>query len=192
MAKQYHDAVALRLRDMGVDERAARSFVAQAQVTDYAPRHTLLRTGMRSNLVGYLLDGHVRFHATDENGDEWVRFFARPGSFIGSIRTLLYDVPAEQGADCITKCKMLVVPAERFGQIYADLHVRTQLQDLIIQQLLLISQERADLLPMAARERYLYFREHYADVEQLVLKSDIASFLGIRQQSLSRILREFK
>ena len=192
MSKQYLDAVALRLRDMGIDEQAARSFVGQAEIVDCPVKYQLLHQGTRAAPVGYLLDGYVRLYVTGENGDRWIRHFIRPGSFVGCVKTVLYNMPSEQEADCLTNCKLLLLPGERFAKIYENLQVRTQLQHLIIEQLLTISQERSVLLQMPARERYLYFLENYGDLVPYVLKADIASFLGIRQQSLSRILREFK
>ena len=45
---------------------------------------------------------------------------------------------------------------------------------------------------MQAMERYLQFREIYGDIEERVSQSVIASYIGIKKESLSRIRRTLK
>ena len=45
---------------------------------------------------------------------------------------------------------------------------------------------------MQAMERYLQFREIYGDIEERVSQSVIASYIGIKKESLSRIRRTLR
>jgi hypothetical protein len=46
-------------------------------------------------------------------------------------------------------------------------------------------------LSKSALERYQEFKEKYPDIEQRIPNHQIASFLGITPQSLSRIRRQY-
>lgn len=179
------------------DELVARGFTPEqaAVLLDGAERRQvaagdyLYAVGQTERVIHFLLAGYVRTYGQDNNGKQWTRYLFEPGRFVASIDSFLYQQPAAEFAQCISPCTVISVAPGSLARIRNTPGMMVRLQDMTIRVLLELARERSIMLTMNATERYTYFIEKYPNLIRNVPLSDIASYIGIRQQSLSRIRR---
>ena len=146
------------------------------------------RSGL--DALSFVASGYLRIFATDSHGERWVRYLVQPGKFLASVDTLLRGTPASERVQCITDCTLLTISKQSLNRLADQPALLLRLQEVTIRILTHIARDRSDMLPMNATERYNHFLNHYPGMIDHVPLGDIASFIGIRQQSLSRIRRQ--
>lgn len=180
------------LVELGVDRETADCFANNLHVRSYSAKDTIFSEGDSLPDIAYMLSGYTRLYRTEENGDHSIKMFAAPRNFIGCIDAILYGRAAQYSADCITDCQLVVIDHHYQSVIKADKRTRLFLQDIIIRHLVALAQEKTDLLPLKATERYLYFQEHHPIFTKHIPAGLIANYIGVRPQSLSRIKQNLK
>ena len=192
MSSQIFRPIIDKLVNVGVDRETADCFANTLHLRSYSAKDTIFCEGDYLPDVAYVLKGYVRLYRTEDNGDHSIKIFAAPRDFIGCIDAILYERPAQYSADCITDCQLIVIDHHHQSVVKADQRTRIFLQDIIIRHLVSLAQEKTDLLPLKATERYLYFKKHHPLFNQHIPAGLIANYIGVRPQSLSRIKQNLK
>ena len=147
----------------------------------------LLRTGQVCTFIGVVEEGVLRSFR-EQDGEEFISDFYVPGSFVTSYRSFLRKEPsvgAIQALEDTTLSSLSYANFElltnesplwfKFGKHIADtLFVKKCVKD-------------TSLLKDSALERYRLLVKNYPGIEQHVAQYHIASYLGIKPESLSRI-----
>ncbi len=91
----------------------------------------------------------------------------------------------------LTTCIYFRIPAGTFREL-SDQHESLRMFGRAVVEQEFVRSLRFEVLfrSYAAKERLLYFREHYPQLENLIPHTVIASFLGITPVSLSRLRHE--
>lgn len=91
----------------------------------------------------------------------------------------------------LTDCVFLIVPAGRFRELL-DNHQQIKMFGRAVVEREYIMNLRFEVLfrSYSAKDRLLFFREHYPNLENLIPHTVIASFLGITPVSFSRLRNE--
>jgi CRP-like cAMP-binding protein len=146
------------------------------------------KVGDQTRMVGFVLQGGFTVAYITRRGDEIIRNFCIEKMPIGSFATILTQQPchvnitafedslvAQIDYDQLLKLFKAHHAWERFGRRVAELHY--------------ISRENREyqLLAFSAEERYQSFLADYPGLSSRVTQSDIASYIGITPESLSRI-----
>lgn len=179
------------LRENGFTEQESELFVGHFQPTACRAKELLLMEGRVCRFIGFVLSGFLKYHAIQADGTESVRYFAGPGDFVTSLLSFIKNAPAAESIEALQDCELLIAQREdysRFAQQFPDLEKR--LLHLKVGLLAENIEEKNQLLPLNAADRYRYFTERYPRLVHNVPGRDIASFLGIRPPSLSRIRRQ--
>lgn len=135
----------------------------------------------------FRLNGVARAYVHDDTGTETVLGFCHePGGpclgAIGIEDTISINI------DCVTEMDILEIPVE---MMHHTMRQDPQIAEIV--QRLLIEDHQKDVRRQIAtqnksgEERYRWFLEEYGSLVGVVTQKDIASFLGLRPQSLSRI-----
>ena len=90
--------------------------------------------------------------------------------------------------ECLKESTVIVFDAEKLNNIYTlfpefEVFQRNLLQRHVVS----LHQRILNQLQLTAAERYDLFLKQYSDIEQYTRNYHIASYLGITQESLSRI-----
>ncbi len=178
------------MNQYGFQQSQVDRILEDAEVKRYRAGEYLSSEGTQAAAFSFVVSGYLRVYATDAHGKKWTRYLAQPGGFMASTDTLLFGHPAEETIECITDCVLTTISIERYEKLKDEPELRIRLQEVIIRILIDIARERSQLLPMNATERYGYFLRKYPGLIENVPLGDIASYIGIRQQSLSRIRRQ--
>ncbi|MFK7983078.1 MAG: Crp/Fnr family transcriptional regulator [Saprospiraceae bacterium] len=140
---------------------------------------------------GIILDGVVRTFFMTENGEEHIKSFGTPLTFIGGFSSLITGVKNEINVQAITNCTVLQAPYIELTQLFSRLPEVETLSRRITEGLFIWKEKREiQFLSMNAEKRYLQFRKDYEGLEFLIPQYYIAAYLGISPTQLSRIRRK--
>lgn len=140
--------------------------------------------------VGFLFEGVVRFCYYNSKGEEITQYFLDEDNFVSDQQRFEAQIVASEYIQAVTDCKFLVFSKKDWddiGNIIVGWH---DITNLIMKNCLLKTIERrSPLVSEDATTRYKSFIEHFPGLVNRVPLSYIASYLGITQQSFSRIRR---
>jgi CRP-like cAMP-binding protein len=143
--------------------------------------------------VGFILEGIVRFCYYNNKGEEITHSFVDENNFVSDQQKFEAQVVASDYVQAVTPCKMLVFSKKSWDEIGNTIVGWDAIITRITKNCLLKAIERrSPLVSEDATTRYLSFIEQFPGLVNRVPLSHVASYLGITQQSLSRIRRNIR
>jgi len=143
--------------------------------------------------VGFILEGVVRFCYYNNKGEEITHHFIDENNFVSDQQKFEAQVVASEYIQAVTDCKLLVFSKKDWDDIANIIIDWDKITGLILKNCLLKTIERrSPLVSEDATTRYLTFFEHFPTLVNRIPLSYIASYLGITQQSLSRIRKNIR
>ncbi|MCF0059085.1 Crp/Fnr family transcriptional regulator [Dyadobacter sp. CY356] len=143
--------------------------------------------------VGFLTEGVVRFCYYNNKGEEITHHFVDENNFVSDQQKFEAQMVTSEYIQAVTNCKMLVFSKKDWDQIGNTIVGWEAIANLILKNCLLKTiGRRSPLVSEDATTRYLSFIEQFPGLLNRIPLSHIASYLGITQQSLSRIRRNIR
>jgi CRP/FNR family transcriptional regulator, anaerobic regulatory protein len=162
-------------------------------VRDVKVGEVLLNEGRTAKELFFVISGILKIVSTNEKGNEIIQFFIKENKFCTILYSFNDDVVSREGIVAATDGKVLVFPKAKLNSLYEKLPYFKGLVESITQRALIDKiQIRNSLMGEEAAIRYHKFVSQQPDILLRVPLSDVASYLGITQQSLSRIRRNIK
>lgn len=139
----------------------------------------------------FVAEGAFRVYYADHRGLEHVLYFAFENWWVGDPASFSGKDPCRFSIQAISDSVLMVVNPEEKEALYQKIPGLERMFRIIIQKHLSVLQKRFLLTVSAtAADRYAELIERCPDIEQLVPQYQIASYLGILPESLSRIKKE--
>jgi CRP/FNR family transcriptional regulator, anaerobic regulatory protein len=139
----------------------------------------------------FVNEGYLRSFYYDNNGDEVTTYLATPEHYMASFLSLSQQKSSTENIETITDCSLLKISRENFLEIiekYPDFREYSlQIFERAFSQM---NQRANDLATLTAEQRYTQLLNNQGNILQNVPIQYIASFLGIKPQSLSRIRKQ--
>jgi len=137
--------------------------------------------------LGFLCKGLVRYFVF-KNEEEATLEFTKEGEFVADYGSFISKQPSIQNIQALEDCEFLVIDYDELQKLYkisknANLLGRIIIEHrfiIMVNQLLTVHQYNPE-------DRYRYFLKHYKDLVQRIPQYLIASYVGVKPQSLSRI-----
>ena len=151
----------------------------------------LIREGQIVKKTFFVTSGCLRSYCIDKNGKEHTLLFAIKDWWISDFIAIHNNEFATLTVECLTESKVIEFNAKELDGIHArfpefEPYQRHNLERHIVS----LHKRILNQLQLSAVERYDLFLSQYPDIEQHTRNFHIASYLGITQQSLSRIRLE--
>jgi len=151
----------------------------------------LLQEGDVCKSMIFVSKGCLRCYSVDSKGEEHIVRFAIEGWWISDIHSFLTGKPATNSIDAIEDSELLLIEKAYYDNLCNVVPGLAQYYKILLENNNSASQTRiSDLISASAEDRYLKFVNTYPEIVQRVPQSQIASYLGITPQSLSRIRKE--
>ncbi|GAB3540993.1 Crp/Fnr family transcriptional regulator [Spirosoma fluminis] len=149
----------------------------------------LLHPGQVCRHIFFLQTGLLRsFHSRD--GDEWNVAFTAENSFVTDLKSLRAGHPSELTVQALEPSLVLGITKTDLIRLYQASHQIEAFGRKLLETLLEEQEEYATWFKLySAKERYDLFAQKHPSLTQRVSLSHLASFLGIRRETLSRIRR---
>jgi CRP-like cAMP-binding protein len=136
----------------------------------------------------FINSGFMRLFYYDENEEEQTTFLCSQSGFITSFSSFVNQTKASENVECITECELLKISHFDAKQLVDKSEFFKNLFLSIFEKSISLSTLRAnDLALLTGEQRYQKMIDHQAHLIQNIPLQYIASYLGIKPQSLSRI-----
>lgn len=147
----------------------------------------LLSQGQVAHRIAFISKGCFRmFHVV--NGEERCKDFQTEGQFTGSLYSFVSHKPALFSVAAVEKSEILEITRDQLNYLYDRYKVWERFGRLYTEQIFLYKEQReAALLNELAPYRYSNFLKDHPHWAQRIPLKYIASYLGIKPESLSRI-----
>lgn len=144
------------------------------------------------NKIGIIKSGLLKSFVDDENGNEKIIEFYYENSFVSAYTSFITQQITDWNIQSIENTEMFIITKEFLNQLYNrnNCWIQFGLKIFETQTLIKCNREKS-LLINNASERYRIFREQYKEIENRLSLNQIALYLGIQPESLSRIRKEF-
>ncbi len=172
------------LNPQQIDFISAKARVAELRKDEY-----FVEAGKVFRQAGFILDGILRICYYNNKGEEITKIFLEENHLLYNLK----NVPSTEYIQAATPCKLLVF-SNRDWQEISDTVIGWEgiLQKITNKSLAQKLERVSPLVSQDATTRYLEFMEKYPTLANRIPLSYIASYLGITQQSLSRIRKNIR
>jgi CRP-like cAMP-binding protein len=161
------------------------------QTTRLKRREYFYQAGRVARAIGFVNKGCLRCYSLDANGDEHILYFAFEGWWIGDIESMHSGLATQFYVEAIEPCEILAASNNSFLAACSELPFFNEFFKLKTQRAYVASSKKLiDTKRLTAEEKYQNLLKTQPQVAQRVPQLHIASYLGIRPQSLSRIRKK--
>jgi len=173
-----------------LSKEAAREIANLLEPRTFVTGSYLLRSGERAEWCHYLAAGIVRELYVAADGAEHTRSFIAEGDVTGSLIDLLSGQPSITFIEAIEETSTLAFRHRDLEQI-AVRHPEVQLLMRRWAEQLYVRKTRRehDMLALTAAVRHANWLAQYGPIDKRVRRRDLASYLGITPEHLSRLRR---
>lgn len=174
---------------VGISEEDFQLFSSKLIRKSFKKGEIILENGQVETYLSFLSDGIVRFNIPKEDHDLTFGFIFT-GNFFSAYDSFLTQTPVSYNTEAITNCIIYQISRDDLEQVYAETKVGNKMGRLAAEQLFLFKMRRElSLLDETATERYLKLFNERPELIRKIPQKYIASYIGVRPQSLSRIRR---
>ena len=178
-------------KSISLSSEAEKYIYSIAKEKTVSKGETLIREGQSVNKTFFVTDGCLRSFCVDKEGKEHTLQFAIEDWWISDFMAIYNHEPAALTVECITESAVIEFNAQKLNEIYLQFPELEPFQRKNLERHVVSLHKRIlNQLQLTALERYNLFLEQYPSIEQYVPNYHIASYLGITQQSLSRVRAE--
>lgn len=157
-------------------------------IENYKKKDFLVEENTNSNDFYLILDGYIRSYHLSGDGEEITTEIYRKGDLAASMYSLLKNEKAYENIQCITDTIVCKITEDSFEKLCLQNIQWYQLGLKFLKKDILIKEERIlGFAKLNAKERYLKLLGEKPDIIQNVPIIYLASYLGIKPESLSRL-----
>ncbi|MFK7949185.1 MAG: Crp/Fnr family transcriptional regulator [Saprospiraceae bacterium] len=148
----------------------------------------LIRQTEQVNKIFFVTDGCLRSYCIDKNGKEHTLQFAIKNWWISDYIAIHNNELATLTIECLKESSVIEFNAKKMNNIFTLFPEFEPFQrNLLERHVVSLHKRILNQLQLTASERYDLFLQQYPDIERFTRNYHIASYLGITQESLSRI-----
>jgi CRP/FNR family transcriptional regulator, anaerobic regulatory protein len=163
------------------------AIVAITEIHDYPKKAILLKEGQTANHACFVIKGLARAYYT--SGDkEITRLFMDEGYIITSWLSFYNREPAHETIEILEDATLALMHHDDLERIYTEFPEFNILGRKVTGYFFFLSEQRSLMLRKhTAEEKYLFFTERHPTLFQRISQKQIATFLGMNEETLSRV-----
>lgn len=165
--------------------------IADFQKTVLKPGEKLTLAGTVVNQLFFIDKGILKITLPREEERDLAYYFLTSNRFTTFLYSVYGNVPAQQGLEAACDCEILSLDKEKLYFLFEKIpHFRTLLDNISHTAMVEMINTKNTYLAHDALKSYQLFLKNEPQVALTVPLVDIASYLGITPQSLSRVRRQ--
>lgn len=146
-----------------------------------------LNEGEVCRQVGFITKGILRYYINDE-GEDKTYGFSQENEFTCNYESFVPQSPSNQIIQALEDCELMVISYDGLKEFYTKIKEGERFGRNIIEQVFVQTlKDRNSFYTDSPQIRYEKFIKDHYDLQQRLPQYYIASFLGVKPQSLSRI-----
>ncbi len=175
-------------RYIDLSQEEFSQFAEPFQLKHYKKKEIVLKEGEYCYFEGFVLNGCFKIYYLNENGFEQTLYFAVQGWWITDLDSLINHVPTILNIEAVEDSEALMISKKDKTILYETMPQIEKLFRIMNQQSSVALQRRIlSLTGKTADKRYVEFLEKYPGLEQRLTQQQVASYLGITHEFLSKI-----
>ncbi len=154
-------------------------------------RQYLLQEGDVCKWLAFISKGCLRHFSVDASGTEHIERFGIEGWWMVDLESFQSHRPSTENIDALEDSELLLIDYDSLTMLSREAPGWDRYYKAVLEEEFKAARARiSDFLSASPKERYLHFVKTYPDLFQRIPLHQIASYLGITPQSLSRIRKE--
>ena len=150
-----------------------------------------LQEGDVCKYTGFVIRGCLKTYTIDKNGVEHIFQLAIEGWWVSDMYSHLTGEPATYNIEALEDSEIVIMDINDKERILQHVPGFERYMRILLEKNYVATQRRVNaMLGSSAEERYLTFIKTYPQIVQRVPQHNIASYLGIAPESLSRIRKQ--
>jgi len=150
-----------------------------------------IRAGETPLKIAYVFNGLFRYVYTNDKGDEFTKAIIPENNFISSYSAMILNRPSYFAIEALENAQLLEIQWDDFKKLLdKDVFWIRFLLKFIEKGYITKEKRERDLLLLDAETRYKDFLVEFPGIDQRIKQGLIASYLGIKPETLSRIRRK--
>lgn len=175
-------------RHISLDDDEISFFLSLLESRMLKRRMFYLEAGTVCRESAFVVDGALKGFTVDREGREHILSFAIPDWWISDMYSLLSGKPATLNIQAVADSEILVLSRENQQTLYRSVPKFERFFRILVENALVANQQRLiDNMSATAEERYQNFLQKYPTIPSCVPQHNIASYLGITPEFLSKI-----
>jgi CRP-like cAMP-binding protein len=175
-------------RHIQLDDAEFEFFTGLLKHRKLRKKQYLLQEGDVARYENFVVKGLLRAYTVDNKGQEHIAMFAMEGWWISDLYSFLANTPTAQNIDALEDSEVLSIEKGDLEKLYAEVPKFERLFRILLQNAFVANQQRIlASISQTAEQQYMAFIKKYPMLEQRIPQHQIASFLGITPETISRI-----
>jgi len=156
----------------------------------YKNKEHIISPDEDNSSVFFIVSGLVRYYYLTSDGKEWNRAFLSERMMSTSFSQDMGKIDP-YGIQALEDTTVLIADFSDFELLFDESQMVERLHRKLVESILIkkMNRERS-FLQSSAKLRYMDFVKQYSNISQRVTQYHLASYLGITEASLSRIISE--
>ena len=174
-----------------VPQNKIDAFLSIGELKSIETSEFFIRAGEVPKRIAYINSGLFRYVYTNDIGDEFTKGIIMENFFLSSYSAMIMDKPSYFSIEALEDSQVFEIVWKDFMQLAEkDIFWVKFLLKLVEKGYMVKEKRERDLLLLDAETRYKNFLEEFPGMDQRIKQGIIASYLGIKPETLSRIRRK--
>lgn len=168
-----------------------KAIVAQTKVIQVKRKTRLLNAGATSDAIYFIISGAARVYYLDKEGVETTSWFLFENEFLISVYSFFTGEPSFEYLETIEDCTLIMLNRNTLNELYLQYLEFNVIGRKLTEYYYIRNEKQAnDLRMLTAKQRYQALLKSNPKLINRVSLGYIASYLGISQETLSRIRKQ--
>lgn len=170
------------------EEKEKQLILASFQTIHLKKKEYILNAGEVCGFQAFVVKGCCKVYFLDNQGQEHIIYFAVEDWWLADLESYHFSLPSKFYIQAIEDCELLWISKEVKEPLYKEIPVLERVYRLMLGQECIALQRRImNKLSMDATTEYEDFCKRYPSLLKRLTNIQIASYLGISQEFLSKI-----
>jgi CRP-like cAMP-binding protein len=171
-----------------LNQRETDFFISILEPANLKKKDLFLKEGVVCKDSAFVIDGAMKSFTVDREGKEHILNFATAGWWISDLYSYFSQKPGILNIEAIADSEVLMLSWKNQRLLYTKVPKFERYFRILVENSLVANQQRLiDNLSSTAEDRYLHFIKKYPTIPSCVPQHNIASYLGITPEFLSKI-----
>ncbi len=187
-----HEAILAHVQNyISLSEEEREAFLSVLSIVKVPKRKRIVEPGSYIRNEYFVVEGCLKGYYLDDNGNKHIIQFAIENWWIGDFDAFYNRVPSKLHVEAIEDATLLAIAYDDLQELFKSVpKFERYFRILVTGAFISLRGRILSTLQKSTKERYLDFCKTYPNIEQRVTNYDIANYLGVSAESLSRIRRQ--
>jgi CRP-like cAMP-binding protein len=156
-------------------------------INEYPKKTIILKEGQVASYACFILKGLTRAYYIS-GSNETTRLFMDEGYVVTSWVSFQTQQPSNEFLETLEDSLLACIHHDDLQKLYHEFAEFNMIGRKLVEHFFVRSEQRTFMLrKQTAEEKYEFFIQHYPDLFQRVSQRYIATFLGMKEETLSRV-----